>query len=254
VRLPQSALKPITGVSISTTDVIWVQFPRLVRGACADVLLQTCSGRLAVTSSGFAPCLAALQTLHLSWCKQLMALPESFGQLAALLNLRGCKQLMALPESFGRLAALQTLDLGGCKQLMALPESFGHLAALQTLQLSWCEQLTALHESFGQLAALQILDLRGCSALRELPGLMNLTALVKLDIRECVSLEAIPSLTHLSELQVNMDDIHRLASGNRCVSVSNVKQPQHTGHVYVSSVMWYGGMCVVVCLTLRTAK
>ena len=122
--------------------------------------------------------LAALQTLDLN-NNRLSALPESFGRLAALQNLElGGNQLSALPESFGQLAALQTLELNFNK-LGALQESFGQLAALQSLELGWNE-LSALPESFGQLAALQrlFLSFNKLSALPKfLAHVTNLTSL-----------------------------------------------------------------------------
>ncbi len=59
----------------------------------------------------------------------------------------------AVPESFGQLAALQWLYLHE-NQLTVLPESFGQLAVLQQLYLHE-NQMTVLPESFGQLTALQ---------------------------------------------------------------------------------------------------
>jgi hypothetical protein len=61
----------------------------------------------------------ALRALDLTCCT-VTALPESFGELAALqhLNLEGCRKLASLPESFGKLAALQHLNLAECRNVV----------------------------------------------------------------------------------------------------------------------------------------
>ena len=87
-----------------------------------------------------------VETLDLSRCKKLAALPKAIGGLAALtaLDLSWCESLAALPEAIGRLAALTTLNLSGCSSLAALPASIGDLKALTTLNLHSCTSLAAL--------------------------------------------------------------------------------------------------------------
>ena len=41
------------------------------------------------------------------------------------LDLFGCVAIAALPQSFGNLASLLELDLSNCTSLQSLPESFG---------------------------------------------------------------------------------------------------------------------------------
>ena len=62
-------------------------------------------------------------------------------------------QLLALPESLGQLTQLQSLNLSN-NQLTSLPESLGQLTQLQSLDVSY-NQLTSLSESLGRLRQLQ---------------------------------------------------------------------------------------------------
>jgi Leucine-rich repeat (LRR) protein len=77
--------------------------------------------------------MAALQTLDLSGCHQLTALPESVGQMAALqtLELRYCSALRELP-GMTSLTALVVLDIHKCASLEAIP-SLSHLPELKVI-------------------------------------------------------------------------------------------------------------------------
>ena len=89
------------------------------------------------------------------WENHPTALPERFGELAALCELcLANNQITALPETFGQLAHLDGLYLDW-NQLTAPPESFGELTALSHLHLKG-NQLTALPDTFVELTALEL--------------------------------------------------------------------------------------------------
>ncbi len=146
--------------------------------------------------------------------RDIIALPESLGQLQALqrLDLIGTN-ITKLPESLGRLQALQELNLRWTR-ITKLPESLGRLQALQWLDLSHTN-ITALPESLGQLQALQRLDL--CSSkITKLPeSLGQLQALQRLDLSVTritklpESLGQLPALRYLNLSHLKLDQIPR---------------------------------------------
>ena len=76
-----------------------------------------------------------------------------------------CKELVELPDNFGELETLRELDMTSCKSLCSLPTSFPHLLALRTLDLSNCHQLAILPQGFENLHGLRYLELNGCKKL-----------------------------------------------------------------------------------------
>ncbi|BFI30111.1 protein MpNBS-LRR6 [Marchantia polymorpha subsp. ruderalis] len=187
--------------------------------------------------------LTALQTLDLSWCKDLLSLPlgvESLPELRRLnlhkcsslthlpaldelpnlecLHISGCRHIKQLPNSFGRpdgFPSLTELDMYACKevsmdefpvlrsgampalrmlmmhgwhQMKKLPPTLNSLMKLQYIKLSSCFELKKLDETFdwSVFTDLEELDLNGTISLIELPpSLASLPKLRILDLREC---------------------------------------------------------------------
>ncbi|CAN6446077.1 unnamed protein product [Victoria cruziana] len=80
------------------------------------------------------PCLVKLT---LEYCRELVEVDESVGQLKDLawLNLTACLQLRELPDTICNLTSLEFLSLKDCGRLVQLPEEFGNLTSLKHLDL-----------------------------------------------------------------------------------------------------------------------
>lgn len=102
-----------------------------------------------------------LESLFISNCHLLTALPEQIGKLMALTRLSICEGyiLTALPEQIGNLSALQYLSLDRCSLLTALPEQLFILTELAHLEVRHCPLITVLPEQLGQLTELDYLIL-----------------------------------------------------------------------------------------------
>ncbi len=109
--------------------------------------------------------LTALQSLNLSWCRQITD--------AGLAHLKG-------------LTALQSLDLGGCGITDAGLAHLKGLTGVQSLYLRECQITDAGLAHLKDLIALQSLDLGYCEQITDagLAHLKGLTALQSLDLTE----------------------------------------------------------------------
>ncbi|XP_043719580.1 disease resistance protein RGA2-like [Telopea speciosissima] len=153
------------------------------------------------------PVLISLRILEINCCYSLATLPDGFFILLRsleTLQVSNCSILRALPDSIGNLSSLQMLIIEGCDNLTSLPDGMQHLRLLQTLKIFECPYLVALPYSLGDLSSLRELDICDCPGLIALPeSLGNLVALEKLRIFDCPGLEALPKgLGNLSSLQV----------------------------------------------------
>ncbi|GJP49996.1 hypothetical protein CLOM_g9153 [Closterium sp. NIES-68] len=143
-----------------------------------------------------------LQTLSLTFCNSLTALPDAICFLPlSSLSISSCTSLDSLPQDIGALSHLRTLILFHLPNIWSLPESLGNLPRLKTLKLELPE-LQHLPKGFceGSLRhCLEELKLYRCEQLRELPPfLYTLTRLEKLCIASCSLIESLEPLTPAS--------------------------------------------------------
>jgi Leucine-rich repeat (LRR) protein len=109
-------------------------------------------------------------------------------------------ELKTLPESFGNLASLVEIDARHA-QFNKLPESFGNLASLKILNLDQSE-INELPQSFGNLSSLENLDIRSYRIVKLPDSMANLKALkylhahhVKIDKNKIAEIrDSIPDL------------------------------------------------------------
>ncbi|GJP43705.1 hypothetical protein CLOM_g9156 [Closterium sp. NIES-68] len=143
--------------------------------------------------------LTQLQTLTLTGCNSLAALPDTLCLLPlSSLYICYCTSLVSLPQHIGALSNLQTLELFNLTNIRSLPESLGNLPQLKTQKL----ELPALQHLPENLCAgslrhcLEELELTGCMQLKELPpSLYMLTRLEKIHIESCSLIESSQPLT-----------------------------------------------------------
>ena len=157
--------------------------------------------------------LRALEDLSLSECSSLAALPEALGDLTALTRLHMFfTAVKALPSSFGMLTGLRSLELGSNYALAALPASFCRLTGLRELSLDLCHNLGSV-ACLGQLSSLQRIRMHGCVSVESLPhDLGQLASLTRLDLSRCLQLRALPdSMGDLSSLRkLSIAGCHKL--------------------------------------------
>ncbi|KAL5560028.1 hypothetical protein UlMin_036239 [Ulmus minor] len=144
-----------------------------------------------------------LESIYLSWCRNLKTIPKLSGNLQELLlDGSGIEQIPS--SSIECLSSLRRLWLGSCRSLESLPSNIWTLKALEEIDLSDCSELRNLPQIEIQVEHLRSLDLSG-TAIRELPSsIENLTGLLSLDLRNCKHLKELPSsigkLTRLEDL------------------------------------------------------
>ncbi|XP_034569213.1 uncharacterized protein [Setaria viridis] len=113
------------------------------------------------------------------------SIPNHITRLLKLnyLSIRGSSEILALPESFGEMEELIQLDMSGCLKIKKLPELFGNLKNMEHLDLSKCADVTGLSEQVGSLKKLEYLDVSYCKNIGNLPReLSNLTELKYLNL------------------------------------------------------------------------
>ncbi|CAL4989421.1 unnamed protein product [Urochloa decumbens] len=99
------------------------------------------------------------------------------------LSIRGSSEILALPESIGEMEALVHLDLSGCSKIKKLPELFGNLKNMEHLDLSECSDVTGVSEQLCSLTKLEYLDVSNCKNVGNLPrALSSLTELQYLNL------------------------------------------------------------------------
>ncbi|BFI30108.1 protein MpNBS-LRR5 [Marchantia polymorpha subsp. ruderalis] len=189
--------------------------------------------------------LTALQTLDLSWCKDLLSLPLGVESLPELrrLDLKSCWSLKHLP-ALDELPNLECLDISRCRLIKQLPKSFGRpdgfpsltelamsacvevsmdefpvlcsgaMPALRILIMSYWFQMEKLPLTLNSLMKLQYIDLSSCSQLKldETFDWSVFTDLEELHLGKNKSvIELPPSLASLPKLRI----LHLLGCGAR---------------------------------------
>ncbi|KAL6297318.1 hypothetical protein ACE6H2_005460 [Prunus campanulata] len=148
--------------------------------------------------------LSKLQTLQLSNCSNLLAIPDLPTNLE-ILQADGCIALekmpkfSAIPEDLGGLSSLRVLDLRGnaFKGLATL----SHLSKLQTLQLSNCSNLLAIPDLPTNL---EILQADGCIALEKMPKFSEMLCMRELHLNRS------PKLTEIIGLEKSLNSMTRI--------------------------------------------
>ncbi|KAK3417205.1 hypothetical protein EUGRSUZ_H02942 [Eucalyptus grandis] len=89
--------------------------------------------------------LPSLELRHLRFINlpKLVVLPEGIQHITTLesLDVTWCKNLTSLPEWIGNFSSLQNLDIAGCSRLMCLPNGISRLTSLKTLRFIECPVL-----------------------------------------------------------------------------------------------------------------
>ncbi|XP_055829181.1 TMV resistance protein N-like isoform X2 [Solanum dulcamara] len=115
----------------------------------------------------------SLESLNLTGCEKLEALPEIQGNMELLSELLlGCTAIWELPSSIGRLFGISLLDLHSCENLVRLPASVSKMRKLKVLILKGCSNLATFPESLGDLEELEELY-AGNTAIRRLSDSMK---------------------------------------------------------------------------------
>nr|XP_023891571.1 protein SUPPRESSOR OF npr1-1, CONSTITUTIVE 1-like [Quercus suber]XP_023891572.1 protein SUPPRESSOR OF npr1-1, CONSTITUTIVE 1-like [Quercus suber] len=140
-----------------------------------------------------AICAPNLYALDISFCKNLIEVHESVGDLDKLIywTLDSCIKLEILPSRL-QLRSLQTLFLRDCRRL----EKFPAICApnLELLEMTDCKNLIEVHESVGDLDKLRWWTLNGCIKLEILPSRLQLRSLESLELENCGRLEKFPAI------------------------------------------------------------
>ena len=151
-----------------------------------------------------------LESLHLSWCNNLVGIHPSIGQLSRLivLDLEYCVSLTDLPGMSSEMESLKILKLCGCSKIRKIPEFKGIMRSLSELHLDKTT-IKKLPSSIEGLTALTLLSLRGCQSLTCLPRNMDsLRSLEKLIVIGCSKL-TLPR--HLWNMNCLEHDLSRAA-------------------------------------------
>ncbi|XP_075654224.1 TMV resistance protein N-like isoform X2 [Castanea sativa] len=140
-----------------------------------------------------AICSPNLEFLDISFCENLIEVPESVGYLDKLKDwdLTYCRNLENLP-SLPMLKSLVRFDLCHCERL----EKFPAICApnLVSLDISFCENLIEVHKSVGDLHKLRDWNLESCRKLEILPSRLLLRSLNYLNLNHCERLEKFPDI------------------------------------------------------------
>lgn len=140
--------------------------------------------------------LPSLQTLTLSECSSMVALPQGITRLALLtsLTLEGFPYITEIPEGISALSNLARLSLSRFPLLSDLPVGFGALTGLDTLMLRMLPRLAALPDSISGLASLTCVNILCCDELVGLPdsALSGLSSLRHLGLIISNSFAALP--------------------------------------------------------------
>ncbi|KAJ4982184.1 hypothetical protein NE237_033021 [Protea cynaroides] len=163
------------------------------------LILQNCQDLVESPDFSWFP---NLEKLDLQYCKKLVTLHNSIGDLKSLmeLHLYGTK-IKDLPKSICKLSSLKRLILVDCHSLEKLPKSIGDLNSLEELDVDGTK-IEELPYSICRLTSLKMLYL--CPSIKKLPeNICNLNSLVSFVLQivstRIESLPELPStLTHLS--------------------------------------------------------
>ena len=133
-----------------------------------------------------ASCTPNLESLNLSYCKNLVEIDASVGLLQKLKtwSLNFCIKLKILPSQL-RLKSLNSFDLTFCQRLEKFPEI--HLECLEILNLSFSGinfNIKFVCNSLDGFWMIRTLDLRECENIVELDFLMKPDCFPPLEILE----------------------------------------------------------------------
>ncbi|XP_043714750.1 disease resistance protein RPV1-like [Telopea speciosissima] len=149
-----------------------------------------------------------LETLDLIWCKNMVKLHKSIGDLKSLVVLYLDEtKIEELPNDICKLSSLKSLTLSQCSSLKNLPESIGDLKSLDQLLLDGTK-IEELPNSICKLSSLKRLTLRSCSSLKTFPASIgDIKSLVQLSL-DGTKIEELPysicSLTSLKSLSLKL--------------------------------------------------
>jgi Leucine-rich repeat (LRR) protein len=165
--------------------------------------------------------LKRLRNLDLVFNRDLIELPNGFGELQALtkLNLHCCsiKDIARRDLKFGQLTSLTRLNLK-YNRIVISPKILEDLSTLQYLNMSHCRNLTTIE---GLPKTLEVLDLGACRKLAFIPSIAILKKLTFLSLCNCEALKHLYDLESLEALkEVNLSGCSTL----QCSSIlsSNV--------------------------------
>ena len=170
-----------------------------------------------------ASCTPNLETLNLTWCKNLVEIDESFGLLKKLetCNLSFCSKLQFL----------NSFDLSYCPRLEKFPDIYPEMECLE-LSLSGTK-LKPAYDSLDGVWMMRILDLTNCENIVELDFLMKPDCFPELDWLDL-------SGTKIITIPENLSRFPRL----RTLLVANCKQlceiqglPQSIRYVHARNCM-----------------
>ena len=207
-------------ISFLNYDLLLKFILKLVEDKCC-FLLQVCFENLKGISLKYCesiqifPELQApnLKKFDLSFCKNLVEIHESFGLLDKLetLNLSYCKKLQALPRRL-EFKSLILFYLEHCESIQIFPEL--RAPNLKEFDLSFCENLVEIHESIGLLDKLETLKLSYCEKLQALPRRLEFKSLILFYLELCESIQELPDLCapNIEEIDLfgctNLVEIH----------------------------------------------
>ncbi|KAJ4981675.1 hypothetical protein NE237_032512 [Protea cynaroides] len=221
-----------------------------------------------------------LETLDLGWCKKMVNLHISIGDLKSLveLDLNGTK-IEELPNSICGLISLKRLNLGMCKSLNKLPGSIGdleslvelflygtkieklpnsicRLSSLQRLNLDMCVSLNKLPESIGDLKSLVELSL-ALTKIEKLPNsTCRLSSLQSLNLNMCKSLNKLPKsigdLNSLVELILNRTKIEELPDGVQLLEKLEVLRVKYCSMLVSLPISWGRMRCLRIINLIGT--
>ena len=138
-------------------------------------------------------CAPNLETLKLSYCKNLVEVHQSVGYLSKLtvLLLDHCSKLTLFPDQL-KSKSLTLFSLSGCSKLETFPEIPEQMDRLQYLYLC-STAIKELPASIENIVSLKYLDLRFCSNLTTLPpSVYNLQRLKYLSLEDCSKFTEFP--------------------------------------------------------------
>ena len=127
--------------------------------------LEGCS-KLEILPSGLM--LRSLKHFNLSYCERLEKFPAICAPNLGELNISFCKNLIEVHESVGDLHKLERWKLGGCIKLEILPSRL-QLRSLKTLYLYDCRKLEKFPDIHPEMKYLQSLSMSN-SGIREWPS------------------------------------------------------------------------------------
>ncbi|KAM1661682.1 hypothetical protein TB2_004345 [Malus domestica] len=188
--------------------------------------IDLCNSNKLMSTPDFSS-LPNLETLKLSYCKNLVEIHPSIAVLKRLKSLcLDCHSIKSLPSEF-EMDSLEVLSLDDCYNLKKIPEfgehmknlksisfsgsaieeipsSIGHLVGLKVLHLRYCKNLKKIPEFGEQMKNLESIDLRS-SAIEEIPSSIgHLVGLQKFYLDNCKNLKKIPEF---GEQMKNLESI-----------------------------------------------